>query len=185
MKTQLKKAISSSVKDMKSKGSILDLPRIQRFIKEVWLLEVLTSNSLCDAMLRCGEHGNYKVVIAFARRLEAYRFAKELADYHSETPIEGVKSVFVSARGNSKINFTNGSRIDVVTVSDRNRGIRCNEVIYDDAIEGEASFCILRGMLVPYKCGDTEEVNISNTEIEEINKSSESLDEFLNSFTIV
>ena len=163
-------------------------------------MEVLNTNSLCEALVRCNDNKNYKAVIAFARRVDAKDFAEELAEMHKATSIPGVDKVFASGLGTSRINFKNGSRIELITLTDNARGIKCNEVIYESEIniEDQRLRGILQRMLVPYRCGAYESMDGRPTtdaakmidglrkyeRYKEAAQRSEELDEFLGSFSI-
>lgn len=102
--------------------------------------------------------------------------------------------------GKSGIDFKNGSRIELITLTDNTRGKKCNEVIYesgvditDDRVRG-----LLQCMLVPYRCGAYESMDgrpltdasrmidgLRRYErYKEAAQRSEELDEFLGSFSI-
>lgn len=163
-------------------------------------MEVLNNTSLCEALVRCNDNKNYKAIIAFATLADAKDFARELFELHRDTSIPGIDRVFVGGIGGSRINFTNGSRIELITLTDNARGKKCNEVIYesgvditDDRIRG-----LLQCMLVPYRCGAYESMDgrpltdasrmidgLRRYErYKEAAQRSEELDEFLGSFSI-
>lgn len=163
-------------------------------------MEVLNTNSFCEALVRCNDNKNYKAVIAFARRADIKDFVEELVKMHKATSIPGVDKVFTSGLGTSRINFKNGSRIELITLTENARGIKCNEVIYESEINIEDHhLCdILKCMLVPYRCGAYESIDGHPTtkgariidglrkyeRYKEAAQRSEELDEFLGSFSI-
>lgn len=163
-------------------------------------MEVLNSTSLCEALVRCNDNKNYKAIIAFTTRADAKDFVRELLELHRDTSIPGIDRVFVGGIGDSRINFKNGSRIELITLTDNARGKKCNEVIYeskvditDDRVRG-----LLQCMLVPYRCGAYESMDgrpltdasrmidgLRRCErYKEAAQRSEELDEFLGSFSI-
>ena len=164
-------------------------------------MEVLNTNSFCEALVRCNDNKNYKAVIAFARRADAKDFAEELDEMHKATSIPGVDNVVTSGLGTSRIiNFKNGSRIELITLTDNARGIKCNEFIYESEIniEDHRLRGILQCMLVPYRFGAYESMDGHPTtkaariidglrkyeRYKEAAQRSEELDEFLGSFSI-
>lgn len=147
-------------------------------------MEILNKTSLCDALVRCGDNINYKAIIVFATLADARNFAKELCEFHKNSAIPGVDRVFVSSIGGSRINFANGSRIEITVPTASNRAKRCNEIIYDDKVDITNDYIrtLLQRMLVPYRRGAKNIEGCPTTE--EVAQYSEELDEFLGSFSI-
>lgn len=163
-------------------------------------MELLSNISLSAALVRCNDNKNYKVIIAFANTEDEIEFAQELAAIRKVTAIPGINGVFIGGIGGSRINFTNGSRIELITITERARGNRCNEVIYESSIDIEDNRVrsMLQRMLVPYRCGAYESIDGHPTtdaarmidglreyeRYKEASQRSEELDEFLGSFSI-
>ena len=167
-------------------------------------MEVLNNNSLCEALVRCNDNKNYKAIIAFENLENASDFASELSELHKTAHIPGVDKVLVSKHYSipSRINFKNGSRIEVITMDESNirGGRKCNEVIYEDRIDITNNYVrgLLRSMLVPYRRGAYESMDGHPTtdaarmidglrkyeRYKEAAQRSEELDEFLGSFSI-
>ena len=165
-------------------------------------MEVLNNTSLYEALVRCNDNKNYKVIIVFEKLKNALDFAYELSDMQKTVHIPGVDKVFVSkSHIPSRINFINGSRIELITMTESNiRGRKCNEVIYESGIDiTKNGVCgLFRNMLVPYICGAYESMDGRPTteaarmidglrkyeRYKEAAQRSEELDEFLGSFSI-
>lgn len=162
-------------------------------------MEVLNNISLYEALVRCNDNKNYKVVIAFARLSDATNFANELLELHKATPIHGVEREFVAGAAGSRINFVNGSRVELITLTPRARSIMCNEVIYDNDvdIDDDRVLNMLHSMLVPYRCEEAESLDNNSSigyavsdrllrykKIADEAERSEELDEFLGSFSV-
>lgn len=162
-------------------------------------MKVLNNTSLCEAMVHCNDNKNYKAIIAFATSADAKDCAMELLEFHRYNSIPGIDRVFVSSIGSSSINFKNGSRIELITLTDNARGKKCNEVIYEsgvDITDGRVRG-LLQCMLVPYRCGAYESMDghpltdasrmidglRQYERYKEATQRSEELDEFLGSFS--
>lgn len=153
-------------------------------------MEVLTGISLYGAMIRCRDNKNYKAIVVFATLANAKDFTKELAKElcHSCFAPE-IDNVVVGFR-NSSVNFKNGSRIELTTLTENARGNKCNEVICESGVDitDDRVRDLLQCMLVPYKCEAYEIMDNhplgSSKRHEEATQRSEELDEFLQTFSI-
>jgi hypothetical protein len=153
-------------------------------------VEILNSNSFEEAMLACYQYERYRVVIAFPTRKQAVEFAKYVHDLWQEGHTPGVSMVYMGRL--PEIIFDNGSSIKICyqTIMDWCRATRCNTVLYydDDAITKHVWRNILCNMIVSYEYPpnvrtlDGMPVRPPGEQLQ--NETSESLDEFLSSFTI-
>lgn len=163
-------------------------------------MKLLDNNSLYEALVRCGEHKNYEVMIVFGSKQQYLDFAKEIADMHYFNPIPGLYKVYVEHLSESRINFYNGSRIELIGISKNIRGHKCNELLYaeDVDISNDEIYAWLANTTVPYRCGNYESLDghpMNNgsyirdrvnelKRYKEASMRSEELDEFLGSFVI-
>lgn len=163
-------------------------------------MKLLDSNSLYEALVRCSEHKNYKVMIVFGNRQQSLEFARELADMHYRNPIPGLDKVHIGHFNDSRVNFYNGSRIELVSISANIRGHKCNELLCaeDVDISNDEIYACLANTTVSYRCGNYESLDghpMNNASYirdrvnefkryEEASMRSEELDEFLGSFVI-
>lgn len=165
-------------------------------------MEVMSDFSLYKTLLRCNDNRNYKAIIVFEKLADVVDFAYALAEMHRTTPIPGVAKVFVSKNhAASRIDFYNGSRIELITPTESNvRGRKCHEVIYESEVD-ITDGCVrglLQSMLVTYRCGAYESMDgrpLTNASImidglrqyeryKDATQHSEELDDFLGSFSI-
>lgn len=163
-------------------------------------METLNSTSLYDALNHCNDNRNYKAIIVFETRSDANEFAREMYLMHSNNPIPGFDKVFVGSGSDSRINFKNGSRIEMISASSELRAKKCNELLYHENVDvynGNLNL-VLRSMLVPYKrgtyeCFDGEPTTKTPRLLDKFKQyerykreaqQTEELDEFLNSFVV-
>lgn len=139
-------------------------------------MEVLNTNSFCEALVRCYDNQHYKVCVVFGSTVTYIPFINELHRCYSTTSIPGVTTV--DAREDSaRIIFHNGSCVEMFVLRENHRGRRCNEMLYDDGLDVDAHRDILCHMLVPYR-------NLKDSSEDPFDEAEE-LDEFLNGFRIV
>lgn len=157
-------------------------------------MEELNSASLLRAITRCLQNVDYNVVIMCVSLRRARNFVKTLTD------LPAIDRVFFGDIGVPRINFKNGSRIELVPLTDDARGRRCNEVLYESEVDitDDCVRDLLQRMLVPYRYGVYESMDgrlltdasrmiegVRRYERhEEAVQRSEELDEFLESFSI-
>ena len=159
-------------------------------------MELLTTNGLMETMLRCNEYQNYKAIIVCKNQSDVIAVAETIFDFHRSTPLPGVKKVLVRRAGRCGVDFTSGSRIDIMSVRHViSGGVRCNEVIYESNvdIENDEVCVMLRRTLTPYRCGEfdctqTEPADTYDAMASSCYQdaaSSEALDDFLSSFIVL
>lgn len=139
-------------------------------------MEVLNTNSFCEALVRCYDNPHYKACVVFSSTVTYIPFLNELHRCYSTTSIPGVATVDFR-NDNSRIMFHNGSCVEMFVLRENQHGRRCNEMLYDDVIDVDARRYILGPMLVPYR-------NLKDSS-EDAFDEAEELDEFLNGFKIV
>lgn len=144
-------------------------------------MKELTETSLAATMTRCNSCERYDAIIVFRTKRAADNFLGEIAAYHLKTPLPGVADIYAS-HNMSQINFTNGSRLEVVGISESLRGRKCNEVLYESAVADQRIFLdVVRHLEVPYK---TYINGVWEADEKYELHQSEELNGFLSSFTI-
>lgn len=113
-------------------------------------MEILSSQSFAGALTRCHDNQHYKVCIVFGSTVTYIPFLNELRQCYSTTAIPGVEKVDVRD-DSGRILFQNGSCVDMFVLRENQRGRRCNEILYDDALDIDRFAWILTPMLVPYR----------------------------------
>lgn len=137
--------------------------------------------------MHCNNNSKYMAIIAFRQLNDAAECVRALCETHKSEKIPGVDSFVIGRLCTSKINFKNGSRIELIAIGDATRGKRCNEILYnsDVDIEDEYTRCTLQRMLVPYRYGLYSDRNSKSKEIAtDAEFHDEALDEFLELFRI-
>lgn len=164
-------------------------------------MEVLNDVSLSEALLRCNGNKGYKVVLVFARLLDAKNFANELLEELRTQNVPGVKQAHIGSYI-FEISFTNGSLIKLISLPQTTTRDKYNEIIYnsDVDIEDDRIRALLQCMLVPYsywavEIADghpmTDAARIIDSRLwrhksaKEVFEHSEELDEFLSSYPII
>ena len=106
---------------------------------------------------KCSDNTRYRGMIVFNTLKDLKDFIKEFVDLNRQSAIPSVR--IIKQRYNSgTIEFTNDSTIQLVLVSESARGIKCNIILFDDAIDKEMRD-ILRGCIIPYNTEPWEDMN--------------------------
>lgn len=139
-------------------------------------MEVLNSQSFANVLTRCYENPRYRAAVVFAVRNSFKLFVDEIRGRYATQAIPGVEKTVKLHQNSLRIQYENGSVIEVFVINPSSRGKRYNEIIYDEDVDTELLRQILQPMLIPYKVyegspdyGDEEEFNTKE------------LDEFLKS----
>lgn len=101
-------------------------------------MEILNVSSLANAMRRCRDSPNYRVVIVMSSQLRIREFISEM-----KTSLCYERDDVTSISRAGIIRFENGSVIHPISINSRTRGLSAHEVIYDDSID---RYEILRGV---------------------------------------
>lgn len=128
-------------------------------------MEVLSANTLADALVRCRDYPGYQVVIIMSDHSRLREFMSSIREYLRNDESEDVLSVTRAGI----IKFKNGSYIRPIMADSKVRGVYAHEVIHDGDIGDEMSIAT-RVRKIIYHCQEEEAVT---------------LDDFLSKFKIV
>lgn len=139
-------------------------------------MEVLSANSLTGLMERCIEYPNYKAGVLFNDCSRVKEFLSCIKGEIGDNECYGVSGI--SRAG--IIKFKNGSYIRPITPDTKIRGLRINELIYDNLLELAKVEDIINTHIrtVIYHC-DEQVTTVSES------RSNSSLDDFLKEFKIL
>lgn len=163
---------------------------------------VLNYSSLEDVFGRCVVNKNYKAIIIFATLKDKKDFEEDLfKKYISDcckTHVVGSLRLTIEKCGTIK--FMNGSRLELISLPEKIRGKRCNDVLYDIKVniyDNNIRHALASIVLpYPYQSDSIYNVYLSNdsSTTDDVNhielscsqtENSEELEKFLCSFCVI
>ena len=110
-------------------------------------MEILSIQSLQEAINKCYRNERYRIGIAFASLASFDSFTNSF-DVHDETIIGIDEAKIRKSRNEMSIVFENGSYLNVFIVNHWSRGKKFNELLYEKDLSIDVINLILKRMLI-------------------------------------